>query len=61
MVYGLTGLVGEFFHVRGVSRKPGGWSKRQYNVPTGPPIAAPGLMTMVAGMGVLAALLRREK
>lgn len=61
LVYGLTGLAGEFFHARGVSRKPGGWSIPSYNVPTGPPIVAPGLMTMVAGMGVLAALLRREK
>ena len=61
LVYGLTGLAGEYFHVRGVSRKPGGWSQATYNVPMGPPIAAPGLMTMVAGMGVLAALLRREK
>lgn len=61
LVYGLTGLIGQFFHVRGVSRKPGGWSQATYNVPTGPPIAAPGLMTIVAGMGVLAALLRREK
>ena len=61
LVYGLTGLVGEYFHVRGVGRKPGGWSQATYNVPMGPPIAAPGLMTMVAGMGVLAALLRREK
>ncbi len=61
LVYGLTGLAGEYFHARGVSRKPGGWSQASYNVPTGPPISAPGLMTMVAGMGVLAALLRREK
>ncbi len=61
LVYGLTGLAGEYFHARGVSRKPGGWSMASYNVPTGPPIAAPGMMTMVAGMGVLAALLRREK
>jgi hypothetical protein len=61
LVYGLTGIAGEYFHVRGVSRKPGGWSIPSYNVPMGPPIIAPGLMTMVAGMGVLAALLRREK
>lgn len=61
LVYGLTGLAGEFFHARGVSRKPGGWSIPSYNVPTGPPIVAPGLMSIVAGMGVLAALLRREK
>lgn len=61
IVYGLTGLAGEYFHARGVSRKPGGWSNASYNVPMGPPIAAPGLMLLVAGMGVLAALLRREK
>jgi len=61
IVYGLTGLAGEYFHARGVSRKPGGWSNASYNVPMGPPIAAPGLMLLVAGMGILAALLRREK
>lgn len=61
IVYGLTGLAGEYFHARGVSRKPGGWSNATYNVPMGPPIAAPGLMLLVTGMGVLAALLRREK
>jgi hypothetical protein len=27
----------------------------------GPPISAPGLMTLVGGMGILAALLRREE
>lgn len=60
-LYGLTGLVGEVMHARGVSRRPGGWNIASYNVPMGPPLAAPGLMTLVAGMGVLAALLRRER
>ncbi len=60
-VYTANGLAGEWFHARGVSRKPGGWSLATYNVPMGPPIAAPGLMCMVGGMGLLAALLRREK
>lgn len=59
-LYGLTGMVGEIMHARGVSRRPGGWKLATYNVPMGPPLAAPGLMTLVAGMGVLAALLRRE-
>jgi hypothetical protein len=27
----------------------------------GPPIAAPGLMCMVGGMGLLASILRRER
>ncbi|HEX5496199.1 MAG TPA: hypothetical protein VFX70_16665 [Mycobacteriales bacterium] len=60
-LYTANGLAGEFFHARGVARKPGGWSLASYNVPMGPPIAAPGLMCVVGGMGLLAALLRREK
>ena len=60
LVYTADGLLGEYFHARGVARKPGGWSLASYNLPMGPPISAPGLMTLVGGMGVLAALLRRE-
>ncbi len=60
-IYTLNGVVGEYYHVRGVARKPGGWSQATYNVPMGPPIMAPGLMTIVGGMGLLAALLRRER
>lgn len=60
-VYATNGLLGEFFHARGVSRRPGGWRLATYNVPMGPPIAAPGLMSIVGGMGLLAAILRREK
>lgn len=59
-LYTANGLAGEYFHARGVARKPGGWSNASYNVPMGPPIAAPGLMCVVGGMGLLAALLRRE-
>jgi hypothetical protein len=60
-VYTANGLMGEYFHARGVARKPGGWALASYNLPMGPPISAPGLMCMVGGMGLLAALLRREK
>ena len=60
-IYTLNGVVGEYYHARGVARKPGGWRLASYNVPMGPPIMAPGLMTIVGGMGLLAALLRREK
>ncbi|MGH3845512.1 MAG: hypothetical protein ACRDR6_29315 [Pseudonocardiaceae bacterium] len=60
-LYAANGLLGEYFHARGVSRKPGGWRGYSYNLPMGPPITAPGLMTMVGGMGLLAALIRREK
>jgi hypothetical protein len=59
-LYTANGLLGEYFHARGVARRPGGWKLATYNVPMGPPIAAPGLMTLVGGMGLLAALLRRE-
>jgi hypothetical protein len=59
-LYALDGLVGQYYHVRGVARRPGGWGLWTYNVPTGPPIAAPGLMSIVGGMGILAAILRRE-
>lgn len=60
-VYTLNGALGEYYHARGVARKPGGWGLASYNVPMGPPIMAPELMTIVGGMGLLAALLRRER
>ena len=60
-LYFANGLLGEYFHARGVARKPGGWKLYTYNLPMGPPISAPGLMSMVGGMGLLAALLRRER
>ena len=60
LIYTADGLAGEYFHARGVARKPGGWKLASYNLPMGPPISAPGLMTLVGGMGLLAALLRRE-
>lgn len=60
-IYTLTGLIGFYFHVRGVHRRPGGWHEPTYNVVMGPPVVAPGLFSMVGGMGLLAALLRRGK
>jgi hypothetical protein len=59
-LYFANGLLGEYFHARGVARKPGGWKQYSYNLPMGPPISAPGLMSMVGGMGLLASILRRE-
>ena len=60
-LYALIGLIGFCFHVRGVHRRPGGWHEPTYNVVMGPPVIAPGLFSMVGGMGLLAALLRRGK
>ncbi|MCV7103944.1 hypothetical protein [Mycobacterium palustre] len=59
-IYTANGLLGEYLHIRGVGRKPGGWRNASYNVPMGPPVAAPGLMCIVGAMGLLAAVLRRE-
>jgi hypothetical protein len=56
-----NGLQGTYLHVRGILRRPGGWSEAIYNIEMGPPLMAPLLMTMVGGMGLLAAVLRRER
>jgi hypothetical protein len=55
-----NGLQGTYLHARGVAQRPGGWSLAIYNIEMGPPLLAPLLMTMVGGMGILAAILRRE-
>jgi len=56
-----NGLQGTYLHVRGIAQKPGGWRNAKYNIEMGPPLLAPLLVTLVGGMGLLAALLRREK
>jgi hypothetical protein len=56
-----NGLQGTYLHARGIAQKPGGWSNIRYNIEMGPPLLAPLLVTMVGGMGLLAAILRREK
>jgi hypothetical protein len=56
-----NGLQGTYLHARGIGQKPGGWRNLRYNLEMGPPLLAPLLVTMVGGMGLLAAILRREK
>jgi hypothetical protein len=56
-----NGLQGTYLHVRGIGRKPGGWDNALYNVVMGPPIFAPISFAAVGAMGVLAAILRRER
>lgn len=51
---------GTYLHVRGIAQRPGGWRLARYNAEMGPPVFAPLLFAMVGGMGVLAAVLRRE-
>lgn len=62
LAYTANGLLGQYFHARGIARRPGGYQKEvlPYNLAMGPPIFAPGLMCIVGGMGLLAAVLRRE-
>jgi hypothetical protein len=57
----LDGAAGLFFHVRGAARKPGGLRNATYNLVMGPPALAPGALTMVGGIGLAAALARRER
>lgn len=56
-----NGLQGTYLHARGIAQKPGGFSNLMYNMEMGPPLLAPLLVTLVGGMGLLAAVLRREK
>lgn len=56
-----NGIQGTYLHLRGIKQKPGGLSNFRYNMEMGPPLLAPLLVTMVGGMGLLAAVLRREK
>jgi hypothetical protein len=63
LVSGLTvldGLVGFFFHVRGIQRKPGGWRIPVFNIVMGPPLFAPLLFALSGYLGLIASLLRRE-
>jgi hypothetical protein len=53
-----NGLQGTYLHWRGIRQRPGGWTL--YNIESGPPLFAPLLATLVGGMGLLAAVLRRE-
>jgi hypothetical protein len=57
----VDGVVGFFFHVRGVARKPGGWSLPVTNIVMGPPIFAPLLFGTSAYLGLMASYLRREE
>jgi hypothetical protein len=57
----LDSLIGFFFHVRGIARKPGGWRLPVANIVMGPPIFAPLLFGVSAYMGLIASFLRPEE
>jgi hypothetical protein len=56
----IDGVVGFYFHVRGVARKPGGWRVPVMNVIMGPPVFAPLLFAISGYLGVITAFLRPE-
>lgn len=56
----VNGLQGTYLHARGIAQRPGGWRMARYNMEMGPPLFAPLLVVVVGGMGLLAAVLRRE-
>ena len=60
-LYALDGAIGILTHIRGVRRKPGGFSEPTYNLVMGPPLLAPGSLAMVGALGVAAALVKSEK
>lgn len=55
------GVLGFYFHVRGIARKPGGWRLPMTNMIMGPPIFSPLLFGISAYLGLIASYLRREE
>lgn len=56
----LDGLVGFYFHIRNIARRPGGWRLPVVNVVMGPPLFAPVLFTISGYLGLITSLLRRD-
>jgi hypothetical protein len=56
----LDGIIGFFFHIRGIQRKPGGWRIPIFNLIMGPPLFAPLLLGICGFLGLIASFLRRE-
>jgi hypothetical protein len=57
----LDSVIGFYFHLRGVARKPGGWRLPVANIVMGPPIFAPLLFGVSAYLGLIASFLRTEE
>ena len=60
-LYALNGVIGTYTHLRGVARKPGGFSEPTYNLVMGPPLLAPGSLILVGAIAMLAAIAQRER
>lgn len=55
------GIIGFYFHTRGIDRKPGGWRLPMTNIVMGPPICGPLLFGVAAYLGLVASFLRRDE
>src|SRR5579859_4356763 len=60
-LYALNGAIGTYTHLRGVQRRPGGFSEPTYNLVMGPPLLAPGSLILVGAIAMLAAIVKRER
>jgi hypothetical protein len=60
-LYALDGAIGVVTHLRGVQKRPGGFGEPTYNLVMGPPLLAPGSLCLVGALGMLAAIVKREK
>jgi len=60
-LYALDGAIGVWTHVRGVQKRPGGFGEPTYNLVMGPPLLAPGSLCLVGAIGLLAAVVKRER
>ena len=60
-LYALDGVIGVYTHLRGIEKRPGGFREAHYNLVMGPPLLAPGSLAMVGTMGVVAAIVKRER
>jgi hypothetical protein len=60
-LYAADGVIGVWTHLRGVQKRPGGFREPTYNLVMGPPLLAPGSLCLVGLLGILAALVKRER
>jgi hypothetical protein len=60
-LYALDGAIGIYTHIAGVRKRPGGFRETRYNLTMGPPLLAPGSLALVGAMGVVAAIVKRER
>jgi len=61
VITAVDAVLGFYFHVRGIARKPGGWRLPIVNIVMGPPIFAPLLFATSAYLGLIASQLRRSE